>query len=101
MADIVREAVERTLDFLRIRKRDYQLTFGSMAGAAVLTDLAKFCRASESCYHDDSRLHAVLEGRREVWLRIQRHLNLQPEELMQIYAGRQVTRLVTKESDDD
>jgi hypothetical protein len=32
-------------------------------------------------------MHAVLEGRREVWLRITRHLNLTTEQLYAIYTG--------------
>jgi hypothetical protein len=77
----------RVLDFLRQRKRAYQLTFGSPAGQVVLEDLAKFCRANETCFHADPRLHAVAEGRREVWLRIQQHLNLTADQLAQLYAG--------------
>lgn len=83
------EAFGRTLDFLRGRKRDYQLTFTSPAGQRVMADLAAFCRANETCFHADPRLHAVAEGRREVWLRIQRHLNLTSEQLVELYSGRQ------------
>lgn len=49
---------------------------------AVLADLAKFCRATEPCWHPDPRTHALLEGRREVWLRIQKHLNMPAEDLI-------------------
>lgn len=77
-------------DFLRQRKRAYQLALSTPAGNEVLIDLAKFCRAAETCYHDDPRKHAVLEGRREVWLRIQDHLNLSSEQLYALYAGRNI-----------
>ena len=80
----------KAIDFLRRRKHTFQLVFGSVAGQEVLRDLAKFCRANQSCFHEDPRLHAVLEGRREVWLRIERHLNLTSQELYQIYGGRHV-----------
>jgi hypothetical protein len=82
------EIRERVLAFLGGRKRSYQLTFGKNSPAArvVLGDLAKFCRANETCFHADARLHAVAEGRREVWLRIQQHLNLDPEQLAELYA---------------
>src|SRR4051794_40396105 len=53
--------------------------------AAVLRDLARFCRAHASTFHADARIHAVLEGRREVWLRIQKHLNLTSDELWAIH----------------
>jgi hypothetical protein len=76
-----------TLDFLRHRKRSYQLAMMSPAGQDVLRDLAKFCRADRSCFDADPRLHAVAEGRREVWLRIQQHLNLSSEELFVLYGG--------------
>jgi len=66
------------------RIRAYSACF---AGATeVLEDLAKFCRANESCFHEDPRVHAALEGRREVWLRIQQHLNLTDEQLFALYA---------------
>ena len=82
-------AVTRTFEFLRGRKRAYQLALTSPAGQEVLEDLARFCRANETCFHEDPRLHAVLEGRREVWLRIQQHLNLTPAQLFGLYSGRQ------------
>lgn len=53
--------------------------------AEVLADLAKFCRANESCFHADPRAHAVAEGRREVWLRITKHLNLTDEQLWALH----------------
>lgn len=74
-----------TLDFLRLRKRAYQVSFPDPKNNEVLKDLAKFCRANTSTFNPDTRLHALAEGRREVWLRIQQHLNLQPDELYAIY----------------
>lgn len=82
----------KALDFLRGRKRSYQLTFGQPAGQEVLIDLARFCRANETCFDADPRVHAVAEGRREVWLRIQRHLNLSSEDLLALFAGQQFTQ---------
>jgi len=77
----------RAIDFVRSRKRTYQLTFGTPAGQQVLIDLAGFCRANETCFNADPRLHAVLEGRREVWLRIANHLNLTTDQLYALYTG--------------
>lgn len=51
----------------------------------VLKDLAKFCRAHESTFNADPRLHAMLEGRREVWLKIQEMLNLTIEEVYDLH----------------
>lgn len=99
------EVFTSAVEYLRLRRRGYQLTFnnnsvvvglraaylrafGNYAGQAVMIDLARFCRAAESCVvtgdHDRTLL---LEGRREVYLRIQDHLRLQPEQLYALYAG--------------
>lgn len=51
----------------------------------VLKDLAKFCRAHDSTFHPDPRVHAVMEGRREVWLRIQENLQLGVGEIYQLH----------------
>lgn len=53
--------------------------------SAVMADLAKFCRANESTMDTDPHIHALLEGRREVWLRITKFLNLTDQELWKIY----------------
>ena len=84
------DLIRNTLEFLRTRKRAYQLCFGSPAGNAVLNDLAKFCRATQSCYMDDPRAHAVLEGRREVFLRIAQHMHLTTEQCFALYNGRNI-----------
>lgn len=60
----------------------------------VLKDLAKFCRAHTTTFHPDPRAHAMLEGRREVWLRIQENLQLTPED---IYALRVVKHINPQE----
>lgn len=75
--------------FLVQRQSSYQLAFppNNLAAQAVLKDLAQFCRASESTFHPDPRAHAVLEGRREVWLRLRAHLDLSPDELVERYGG--------------
>lgn len=73
--------------FLAERRTDYIRTFDTPHGAKVLADLAKFCRARESTFHTDPRVHALAEGRREVWLRIAQHLNLTDEMLWRAYGG--------------
>ena len=77
----------KVIDFVRTRKRTYQLAFGTPAGQEVLIDLAKFCRANSTTFDPDPRLHAVLEGRREVWLRIANHLHLTQDQLYALYMG--------------
>lgn len=87
--------VNELLLYLRDRSKAYKLVFQGdhkVAGDIVLRDLARFCRAHESCVipgdHDRTLL---LEGRREVWLRIQQHLKLSDQELYNLYAGKAPT----------
>lgn len=74
---------------LALRSQAYRLTFEkeSVQAQRVLKDLAVFCRANATTFNPDSRVHAVLEGRREVWLRIQQHIQLTPDELLIILGG--------------
>lgn len=99
------------LQFLKNRKTAYQLTFRPIAYSAVgwwqrfrmmvramgvqqpasvdvLIDLARFCRANETTFVPKDRDAAlVLAGRREVFLRIQQHLNLTNDQLFALYSG--------------
>ncbi len=85
------EGYGRTMDFLRGRKRDYQLATQQPAVQRMLMDLAIYCRANETCVVPGDRDRTnVLEGRREVWLRIQQHLHLSSEELYFLYGGKQL-----------
>lgn len=93
-----RKEVEDALRFLQERKTAYQLAFGGPAGTAVLEDLAPFCRANTPCWDPDPRVHALLEGRREVWLRIQNHLSLNAEELLAVFSRDPIT--ITQENPD-
>lgn len=74
----------RLQEIIGQRKRAYQLTFaeGNEAVRQVLEDLARFCRANATTFHPDPRVHAALEGRREVWLRIQSYLQQAPEKIL-------------------
>lgn len=80
------------LQFLRQRAHAYRVTFTGPRAEDVLADLAKFCRATESTFHVDPRAHAVAEGRREVWLRIQTHLKLSDDDLWKRYGGSAPTK---------
>jgi hypothetical protein len=82
MPTISPESLSKTLDQLAERKKHYQ-----GISEAVLEDLRRFCRANETCFNADPRIHAALEGRREVWLRIQQHLDLTPDQLLKLYSG--------------
>ncbi|MEK7062442.1 MAG: hypothetical protein AAB946_00235 [Patescibacteria group bacterium] len=54
----------------------------------VLADLATFCRASETTFHADPRLSDVLNGRREVFLRISHFLKLTEDQLWSLYGNK-------------
>ena len=78
--------IQRVRIWLNQRKYAYQRVFEpNKYTEEVLHDLARFCRACDSTYHNDPRLHAVLEGRREVFLRIQHHLKLDPDQFWKKY----------------
>ena len=55
---------------------------GDAVCAIVLADLAKFCHAQDTTHVvGDSHGSAQLEGRRQVWLRIQSYLGLTDEQI--------------------
>jgi hypothetical protein len=77
---------EQALAIFTDCKRAYQIAFGTDAGKAVLIDLSPFCREKETCIVPGDRDRTyVLEGRREVYLRIKDYLDLTPEQLVERY----------------
>lgn len=80
------EQARKTLEFIAARQRAYQ-----GIPDLVLEDLRRFCRAESECYDADPRMHALLEGRRETWLRIHRHLTWTPAQLLEHYTQGQLT----------
>lgn len=93
--EITDKEYEAVVEPLRQRKAAYQ-----SIPQAVVDDLAKFCRADISCWHSDPRIHAALEGRREVWLRIQQHRTMTPEQLAALYRST-VPDVVEEEKGDE
>lgn len=67
-------------DFLRVKK-SYKETFEGKAGELVLKDLARVCAPSKSAFDENDRVHAFNEGKRVVWLRIQKMLNMTEEDV--------------------
>ncbi len=86
--------IQKAREFLTFRALSYRRVFApeSMDVAAVLRDLARFCRAHESTAHQNSYAAARLDGRREVWLRIQHHLKLSDVDLWYIYSGKPIQK---------
>lgn len=76
-------------EFLMRRRTYYVRTFdfSNVNNQSVLADLAKFCRANKSTFDENDRVSLILQGRQEVWLRIQHHLRLSPEQLWELYSG--------------
>lgn len=87
----MKDIVEKAKSFIFRRQFAYQSTFqkGNVLAEEVLKDLASFCRAEETTFNLDPRVHAVLEGRREVFLRIQSHLNLSSDDLWKKYSKKE------------
>ena len=68
-----------------IRRRAYRATFNNPEGRKVLADLRRFCRASvPTADVNNVQTTYLLEGRREVWLRIVAHINLTDETVSQL-----------------
>jgi hypothetical protein len=81
------DIINRVKEFLGFRKLAYQRTFvpEDRDNVLVLEDLAKFCRAHETTASANDRASCIMEGRREVWLRIQQHLQLSDDQLWKLY----------------
>lgn len=80
--------LEIAREFLFKRRRTYRRVFDleNPDVQLILSDLLRFCKGAETTMHADERASAMLEGRRQVWLRLQHHLNLSEEELWAIYS---------------
>lgn len=48
----------------------------------ILKDLARFCRADKTTFHENDRAHVLAEGRREVWLRIVKYKEMTTEQII-------------------
>ena len=81
--------LEKLRQLLFARQYQYKLTFRSPPGRVVLKDLAKFCRAHTSVFHESQRATDVQIGRKEVWERIVHHMHMSPESLWDLYDGRE------------
>lgn len=79
--------IDNLKKYFQRRAIAYQRVFDRQSPFAqeVLKDLAKFCRAHDSTFHKDARVSILLEGRREVFLRIIENLNLTTEQLYALH----------------
>lgn len=84
--------IDKAKDWLLFRGQCYQQTFNGPRAEVVLKDLAKFCRAHTSTGHKDPYIAARLDGRREVFLRIQAHLKLSDDDLWKLFGEKTAGR---------
>jgi len=76
--------------YLLRRKLAYKECFKSKSGQRVLADLKRFCHATMPTFSgEETHRTAFLEGRREVFLRIQHHLHISDEQLHKLIEERQ------------
>lgn len=89
----VKSAMEMAARALRLkvwkRSHAYKAVFMpdgtlSLDAEHVLADLRERCRANETTFHADPYQAARLAGRREIWLRIMQHLNLDEAKVQQL-----------------
>lgn len=80
--------VDKLRAFISRRGSAYRAIFSGPNADLVLVDLASFCRAHQSTFHEDPRLSAMLDGRREVYLRIINHIKLTEAELFTLSTGK-------------
>lgn len=103
------EADKARFDELRRRAVHFQTAALHPEVQTILQDLAAFCRAGRSAAPeiegqplDRDRMLLIL-GRQQVWLRIERYLNLQPHQLYALYQGKnyqEITNVAPEASDD-
>ena len=78
---------DEALKYFSEWKAAYQAVFGENARKSpAFIDLAKFCHARETCVVVGDRDQSlVMEGRRQVYLRLMNFVELTPEELVALY----------------
>lgn len=65
----------------------YAKVFEGQHGQLVLADLNMFCRGDCSTFHENRSISDMLDGRREVFLRINDHTTLSFDELWHKIGG--------------
>lgn len=87
--DRITETEAQTLQYLRVRQEAYRRMFSGEAqdgdAEIVMRDIKAFCRGDTSTYHDSERVHVLLTGRQEVYMRIMDHMRLTYDDLVTKY----------------
>lgn len=96
-SDEVRKSDEKQLatqleGFLRRRQEAYRRVFIGSAATEdvqiVMDDLRTFTRGDVTTFHENERISTLLQGRQEVWLRINDHTRLSFDALFEKYSRR-------------
>jgi hypothetical protein len=78
-------SLDDVLAFFGRRRNNFRYTYMSPTGRQVLADLEPFCCGSRTTATSNDPIQmAIREGRRQVWLRIQRAISLTAEEQLAI-----------------
>ena len=87
----VQQLASRIVNRLRLRRKRAYVALLMPNGtepvgdaAIVLRDLRDFCRGNRSSFDADPYVTALLEGRREVWLRIIAQLHLTEAQIVRL-----------------
>lgn len=81
-------AEDQTARLLRTRQEAYRRVFAPSGDLnIVLDDLSRFCRGDRTAFDPDPRVHALLTGRQETWIRIMDHVKLSLDDLIERYTG--------------
>lgn len=93
--DQLKLAGNALVEYLQRRQRAYRAVFGNLDSEdvrIVLHDLAVFARAHSTAFNSDPRIHALLEGRREVYYRIKDHTQLSDDLMYEKYVAADIQR---------
>lgn len=92
----LQDAAEATMaQRLERRQQAYRRMFTNLNPEdleIVANDLKWFCMGDSAVFHENDRIHALLTGRQEVWMRMQDHIRLDFAELVSKYIRPQPKR---------
>lgn len=86
---VLRNERDDAVKEIEMRQRAFRRAFplDSDDMRIVMKDLRPFCRADMSAWAQDQRVHALLTGRQEVYLRIMDYLTLPLDDLVAKHLG--------------
>lgn len=87
-AQLQEDAEHTVAQRLERRQLAYKRMFGNLVPEdreIIEKDLAWFCMGDRAVFHENERIHCLLTGRQEVFQRIQDHIRLDLESLVDKY----------------